>query len=67
MYLCVLTKSLLCTHHLSLMHVVSAGVPVSPIVEVGQSGHEALDAVLQDTSEWSGGGEVATGQDNTVC
>ena len=49
------------------MHVVSAGVPVSPIVEVGQSGHEALDAVLQDTSEWSGGGEVATGQDNTVC
>ena len=45
------------------MDVVSAGVAISPGVEVWQSGHGALEVVLLHTV----GGGGATGQDNSVC
>ena len=54
-----------CTHNLSLMHVVSAGVEVPPAVEVWQSGHGALEVVLLDTP--AGLVVVATSQDHSVC
>ena len=52
-----------CTHNLSLMHVVSAGVAVSPGVEVRQSGYGALEVILLHTAD----GVPATSQDNSVC
>ena len=44
------------------MHVVSAGVAVSGCVEVGQSGHGALEVVLLHP----GAGIVATSDDDGV-
>ena len=62
--LCVLLINFnsVCTHDLSLVHVVSAGVPISPYVEVWQSGHGALEVVLLNMAEVV----VATSQDNSV-
>ena len=45
------------------MDVVSAGVAISPSVEVWQSAQGALEVVLMDTV----GTVVATGQDHAVC
>ena len=59
----MLSKFQLCTHNLSIMDIVSTGVPESPSVEVWQSAQGALEVVLMDT----GFGVVATSQDHAVC
>ena len=41
---------LYCTYHLPIVGVVSAGVTVSPCVEVWQSGHGALEVILLHTA-----------------
>ena len=52
----------LCTHDLSLVHVVSACMLVSPDVEVWQSGHGALEVILLHPGDcW-----IATGDDDGV-
>ena len=43
---------LCCTYHLSIVGVVSTGVVGSPSVEVGQSGHGALEVILLHPGEY---------------
>ena len=63
--LCVLliNFNFVCTHDLSLVHVVSAGVPVSPYVEVWQSSQGAPEVILLHTA----GGVEATSEYDGVC
>ena len=59
----MLSKFQLCTHNLSIMDIVSTGVPESPGVEVWQSAQGAMEVVLMDTV----GVDEATSQDHAVC
>ena len=63
----VLPQSKLCTHHLPIMDIVSAGVTVSPGGEVCQSGHRALEVVLLHPGEsWVATGGATCDDDGVI-